>query len=695
MSEAAQMRGARLMVVDDRADNRYILVELLTSTLADCVVVQADSATEALALAQDDDLDGAIVDVQMPGTSGIDLCRQLKADPATHALPVLLITSHRASPELRAAGLEAGADDFINRPLDNRELLARVRVMLRLRRAERGLREANERLAEQLERKLQLSEALAELWRRTATTNAEETAYEVLRTARRLTGSPLGYVAEFRGDQTFKHTLSGLPDVEETQTTEIAEGLHREPYAAASPLLIDGPVATSSHAPEGHPQVDRLLAVPVCYGEERLGQIAVANATRPYGDGDVTAVEELARLYALLLHRDRQQEEQERLEDQLRQAQRLESVGRLAGGVAHDYNNLLTVILSYAGFLSEGLSPADPMHADAEMIVETARRAESLTRQLLAFSRRQVLQPRVVDLNTVVLDLRKMLWRLIGEDIHLQTDLGADLSPIHADPGQLEQVIVNLVVNARDAMPAGGDLRIETENVVLTAEHVATLHLTPGPHVALHVIDSGVGMSPETRARAFEPFFTTKDIGKGTGLGLSTVYGIVRQSDGDITLRSEPERGTTFTIYLPRTAQLADDPTNTAPESMPPRGSEKVLVVEDETPVRNLVRRMLEQQGYDVLEAQNGTKALALAAQHTDIDLLLTDVVMPGPTGQHTAETLRELQPQLKVIFMSGYSNEAVAQRGVLTPGCQFVQKPFTRLGLLNLVRQVLDEDNA
>jgi len=385
------------------------------------------------------------------------------------------------------------------------------------------------------------------------------------------------------------------------------------------------------------------------------------------------------------------------LEEQVMMSQKMEAIGRLAGGVAHDFNNILTAIGGYSDLLLADLPPDDRRRHDVEEIHQATQRAAALTQQLLAFSRRQVLQPKVINLNALVPDIEKMLRRLIGEDILFATVLHPRLGNVRADPGQLEQVIVNLAVNARDAMSDGGRLTIETRNVELdeayTAEHPA---VKPGRYVLLAVTDTGVGMDEETKARIFEPFFTTKVRGKGTGLGLATVYGIVQQTGGHIWPYSEPGRGTTMRVYLPRVDAPADPiehPRDAAPETL--RGSETILVVEDEAPVRAVTRQLLERNGYTVLEAPDGAAALALvdgAAGGRHIDLLLTDVIMPGMSGRELAAQLNARRPNLRVLFMSGYTDDAVVRHGMLEPGLAYLEKPFRPMALLRKVRSVLRE---
>ncbi len=385
------------------------------------------------------------------------------------------------------------------------------------------------------------------------------------------------------------------------------------------------------------------------------------------------------------------------LEAQFHQAQKMEAVGRLAGGVAHDFNNLLTIITSYADLLLEDLAVGDSRRDDVEEIRKAAAGAASLTGQLLAFSRRQVIEPRVLNLNAVVSTADKMLKRLIGEDVELVTVLAPDVGSIRGDAGQLEQVIMNLAVNARDAMPQGGKLTIETANVEMDEAYVrGHAAARTGSYVLLAVSDTGVGMSEQTQARIFEPFFTTKEQGKGTGLGLATVYGIVKQADGFIWVYSELDHGTTFKIYLPRIDEPAEGAPARGAVGAPPRGAETVLVVEDGAAVRAVTRQILVRQGYAVLEAPDPETALRLAAgHHGPIHLLVTDVVMPQMNGRALADRLTAQHVGLKVLYVSGYTDDAIVRHGVLEPGIMFLQKPFTPDALARKVREVLDRKGA
>ena len=385
---------------------------------------------------------------------------------------------------------------------------------------------------------------------------------------------------------------------------------------------------------------------------------------------------------------------QEQLEEQLLQAQKIEAVGQLAGGVAHDFNNLLTVILGYCELAELRVEETAGVRGDLGEIRRAAARAAALTRQLLAFSRKQVLQPEVVSPNDEVRELELMLRRLLGETVELHTALAADAGRVLVDRSQLHQVLVNLLVNARDAMPNGGKLLIETKNRELDDAY-AQVHpgARPGAYVMIAVTDTGIGMDESVRSRIFEPFFTTKERGKGTGLGLSMVYGVVKQSGGYIWVYSEPGQGSTFKLFLPR-VDSAPDPREASDEDREVlAGTEAVLVAEDEEVVRSLVVRLLELRGYRVFAADGGAAALAAAAKASDLQLLITDVAMPDMSGRDLADELRRSRPDLKVLFISGYTDESIATRGVLAPGVELLEKPFTAEVLARRVRAILDDD--
>jgi two-component system cell cycle sensor histidine kinase/response regulator CckA len=451
-----------------------------------------------------------------------------------------------------------------------------------------------------------------------------------------------------------------------------------------------------------------LMGAPLVAESKTIGVIAMArtSASAPYSDDDLRLLEDVAAQASLavansrlvgslrreLADRERAEAALRGTEEQLRQAQKMEAVGRLAGGVAHDFNNLLSVVLTYSSLLADELAEGDPRRDDVLEIVTAGKRAADLTKQLLAFSRRQVIEPRVLSLSEIVAGMDKMLRRLVGEDVELRTSGARAEGRIKADPGHLEQVVMNLVVNARDAMPHGGQLTIETRDVELDDAYAAVHHgVTPGPHVMLAISDTGTGMSRDTQERIFEPFFTTKEHGKGTGLGLATVFGIVRQSGGSIFVYSELGRGSTFKLYFPR----SDEPmaARAAPVRIETlRGTETILLVEDEEQLRTVATTVLVRNGYRVLPAARPEEALALAAAHDGpIALLLTDVVMPGMSGRDLARRVTASLPSLRVLYMSGYTDDAIVHHGVLDPGVSLLQKPITPDALLRRVREIID----
>jgi signal transduction histidine kinase/CheY-like chemotaxis protein len=415
---------------------------------------------------------------------------------------------------------------------------------------------------------------------------------------------------------------------------------------------------------------------------ERVRAVRDKDGTLLYYEGTIEDITE----------RNRTEEALRESEERLRQSQKMEGIGQLAGGMAHDFNNILTAITGYSDLTLRKLPEDNPLRHNVEQIKKAGERAASLTRQLLAFSRKQILQPKVLNLNAVVPDMDKMLRRLISEDIDLLMVLDPALGSVKADPSQIEQVILNLFVNARDAMPKGGKLTIETSNVYLSEEYSRQyVSVRSGHHVMLAVSDNGCGIEEATKKRIFEPFFTTKGTGKGTGLGLSTVYGIVKQSEGSIWVYSEVGKGTTFKVYLPRCDEVVEEHKQTAPYIQLSREGEMVLLVEDEEMVRGMARQVLEMNGYHVLEASHGKEALRICEQHKGrIDLMVTDVVMPQMGGQELAECLASSRPETRVLFVSGYTDDAIVHHGVLNEGVNFLQKPFTPDALAHKVREVL-----
>ena len=573
----------------------------------------------------------------------------------------------------------------------------------------------------------------------------EEVLEDVLRTGRPFTathrpinvrrsvGGPieerfvsLSYQALVEADGTRSGILCHGIDATEHVRAEQAIRASEERYRALVELSPDGIVihdgqrihfanpaarallgASASEQLVGQPVIAFVHEQSLSLAEERLSRLSEGGPTPPVAqvwkgvDGRPRNVEVASMPFALggqamiqTIFRDITERQQ--LEDQLRQAQKMEAVGRLAGGVAHDFNNLLTVIQANTEFLLADLDMVDPRRNEAVEIRSSCDRAASLTRQLLAFSRKQILEPRPLDLRVVITGMKSMLTRIIGEDVTLEIAVREDVGSVMGDAGQVEQVVMNLVINARDAMPKGGRILIEVADVELTEQYAIAdrAQVLPGSYVRIAVSDTGTGMTPEVRARIFEPFFTTKPVGQGTGLGLATAYGIIKQSAGHIWVYSEPGAGTTFKLYLPRIGEARMAAAAAKVIEPPRRGSETVLLVEDEASLRSVARRMLAGQGYLVLEAANGREALDIAMKHPGhIHLVLTDVVMPEMSGGALAERLRGVRPEAKVLFMSGYTDGDIVRRGVLQPGITFVQKPFAAARLLEVVRETLDKD--
>ncbi|HYT03775.1 MAG TPA: response regulator [Gemmatimonadales bacterium] len=635
----------RVLIAEDSEDDTQLLVRELKRGGYDPVYERVASAAGMTAALDRQQWDLVIGDYSMPrfsGTAALALVRARGLD-----IPFICV-SGTITEEIAVSAMKAGANDYVTKGQLKRLVPA----------IERELREARGR-----EARRQVEAALRE----------SETSHATL-----IAHAPVGIYrstaeGRFLSVNAALVRMLGYDSADEVLKLDMARDVYADP--AERQRLLDRDTYSDREYDDVEAEWKRRDGR---YLTVQLSVRAVRDAA-----GRVQYYETIVRDVS----------EQRRLQQQLVQAQKMEAVGRLAGGVAHDFNNLLTVIISYSDLVLADLPRDDPKWDDIDQIRKAGEAAAALTSQLLAFSRQQVLQPRVLDMNAVVATTQKLLERLIGEDVKLVTVLAPDLGKVKVDPGQLEQVIMNLAVNARDAMPNGGRLTIETANVEMDEAYVRGHPLArSGRYVMLAVSDTGIGMDEATKARIFEPFFTTKEPGKGTGLGLATVYGIVQQSGGFLWVYSEPGHGTSFKTYFPQLDEAAASGA-ARPVALPvPRGRETVLLVEDAAAVRAVTRAVLERQGYTVLEAPNGEAALRLGAKHRGpIHLLLTDVVMPELSGRQLAEQLAALRPAMRVLYTSGYTDDAVFRHGVLEAGIAYLQKPFTPDALARKVREVLD----
>ncbi|OWK42990.1 response regulator [Fimbriiglobus ruber] len=625
---AATGRGTILVVEDDPG---VILLERRRLERAGYTALTAESPAEALDLLRTSPVDLILLDYRLPGEiDGLEFYAQVRA--AGYDIPVILVTGY-GNEAVVVRALRAGVRDFVTKSVEYLDYLPEaVEHVLRQVRTERQLAESEARLASII------------------------------------------------GSATDAIIVAG-PDRLVTLFNTAAEEMFGCPagHALGQPLSTFLPPEVLAGADDRSPRPAK--------APRHEARLARADEGQFPAEVAVSRAEVGGRTFYTAVVRD--VTTQRRLEEQFRQAQKMEAVGRLAGGVAHDFNNLLSIINGYSELLVSAL--AGPAREQAAMILDAGERAARLTAQLLAFSRKAVIEPKVLNINEVIAPITRLLGRLIGEDVILTTVLAPDVGRVKVDPGQMEQVVMNLAVNARDAMPTGGRLTVETRTVDVEAD-TASLYpdLAPGPYTQLAVSDTGIGMTDEVKARIFEPFFTTKEVGKGTGLGLATVYGIVKTHGGHVAVYSEVGVGTTFKILFPAVPG-ADEVRAPRDTWVAPRGTETVLLVEDEPGVRGLVRVALELQGYTILEADSGEDALRVAAAHTGpVHLLITDVVMPGMGGRKVADALRHQYPGLKVLYTSGYTDDAIVRHGVIEAADAFLQKPFTLFGLARKVRAVL-----
>ena len=647
LAPSRQVPATRLLVVEDQADFAALIAVMLSVADPKWDIDRRERLDEALARLAGGGIEAVLLDLRLPDASGFDA-----VDAVVGSFPdvaVVVMTSYDRTMAVEA--LQRGAQDYLIKGEVNAPLLSRsLSYAVSRKRAELAQRRSDARFRAAVEGSLDAVGILSAV-RGDGGDVADFVVTDVNRNAERLLGR--------RRDEVVSRRLSDL-----------------WPLPSLRPFIERAAAVMRAHAP-----LEEELSIAFPEGSGRW----IHHQIVPLDDGVAIAVRDTTA-------RHEAEADLHRREEQVRQSQKMEAIGRLAGGVAHDFNNLLTVIRGHGELVLRKLTGDHPMRRNLLEIGLAAERAGALTHQLLAFSRKQVLQPRILDLGEVVERMSTLLQRLIGEDVELVTRRRGDLGSVRADPAQMEQVIINLAVNARDAMPRGGQLTLELANVELD-ETFAHSHagMTPGPYVVFSVTDTGHGMDEDTKARIFEPFFTTKEAGKGTGLGLPTVYGVVKQSGGFIWVYSEPGHGTTFKIHLPRVDQ--------APERLSPRpgqaaagqGTETVLLVEDEDALRALLREVLESLGYRVLDAGLGAEALRIAREHRGpIHVLLTDLVMPHMTGRELAARLSCLRPELKVLFMSGYGVGA-APRQEIPSDAAYIEKPFTADAMGGAIRALLD----
>jgi two-component system cell cycle sensor histidine kinase/response regulator CckA len=648
---------ARILIVDDSRLSRQLLEAMLAPEAF--ILLTAASGEEALAMVAQQPPDLILLDILMPGMDGCEVAAKIKGDLATKNIPIIVVTELNGH-DARMRGLSAGAEEYLTKPVDRAELCVRVRNLLGLK----AYGDYHDKYSQMLE---------GEVGSRTADLVESERLYRSTFDA-----APVGIV-HVGLDGQWLRVNQRLCDLlgysrEELQSIGVQELIQSEEAVGEAESLRQMAAGT----------LDRHVVDEKRY-RRRDGSFVWARVNiSVHRDAEgqshfISVIEDIT--------------ERRILEAQIRQANKMDAVGQLASGVAHDFNNLLTVILGFAELVTGDVAISTQHGKDLGEIIKAAQRATGLTKQLLAFSRQQVLHAAPLDVNGLITEMTGMLRRLIGEHIEVTLALAPDLSLALADRGQLEQVVMNLMVNARDAMPGGGRVTIETTDVELENSSFHEETIMQGRYVMLAITDTGSGMTKETRQRLFEPFFTTKETGKGTGLGLSTTYGIVKQSKGYIWVYSEPGQGTTFKVYLPRSNRDAPSQVAGAVVTAPVKGaSETVLLVEDEVGVRQLSKRILDNAGYRVLQAANGDDAERLFASHADsIDLVVTDVIMPGCGGPELLRRLQVRAPALRVLYMSGYTDQSVAHKAGIDRGLPFVHKPFTAAEFVRQVREALD----
>jgi signal transduction histidine kinase/response regulator RpfG family c-di-GMP phosphodiesterase len=687
-----ESRTIKILAIDDNKDNLISLKALIFDAFPEAVTLTAMNGKIGLDLAAAEDPDVILLDVIMPGMDGFEVCDELKADEKLSDIPVVFITALKGDKESRIRGLECGAEAFLAKPIDESELTAQIRAMVKIKTANMAKRDENIRLAMLVEE--QTIKLKNEIESRKKTEEDLANTKIMLETAFEQSPVPMVLVsmpdAVLRIVNTAGRLILGVMDEPSPvglRLTDFKPSYQDYDDEGNLTPLDKSPLAL---ALQGHKTLNQERRIVT---KEEITHWALVSGNPIYDtNGNLIAA---FLIFPDVTNRKIAEEERTKLEAQLQQAQKMESVGRLAGGVAHDFNNMLSVIIGHASLAIMESDSHNPILANLEEIRKAAERSGDLTKQLLAFARKQTVAPQVLDLNETVSGMLKMLQRLIGENLHLVWEPSPNLWQVKMDPSQIDQILANLCVNAHDSITDVGKITIETDNSVIDEEYRANhAGFVIGEYVRLAVSDDGCGMDKVTLAQIFEPFFTTKGVGKGTGLGLATVYGIVKQNNGFINVYSEPGLGTTFTIYLPRYVGKAEKTCVEGTAKLPLRGQETILLVEDEPAILNITKIILTKQGYNVLDANSPNEALRLASEQTsEIHLLITDVVMPVMNGRDLAKKLQSLYPELKTLFMSGYTANVIAHHGVLDDGVYFIQKPFSLPNLAAKVRGVLDSE--
>jgi signal transduction histidine kinase/DNA-binding response OmpR family regulator len=688
-SAGKNQRNPTILCVDDEPANCELLENILVAS--GYGVISAANGKDALLKIKTREIDLVLLDVIMPGMNGFEVCREIKESKKFTNIPVIMITALNAK-EDRIKGIEAGAEEFLSKPFDKTEVLARIKMLLKVKKLEAALAQSEKhyRVTQSVITMI-LSESLEDI----SLELILQKALNMILSIPGLSFEPIGsiYLVEDGPGILVMKAQSNLSGPVKKLCRRIPFGLCLCGLAAQTRQIQSADHIDERHetcyegmAPHGH------YAVPILFGGRTLG---VINIYLKEGLGRNQKEEDflhsIANTLAGIIVRRHVEDERERLLTQLLQAQKMEAVGQLAGGISHDFNNILTAMIGYGHLLKMKMKEDDPLRTYADNILSLSDKAANLTQSLLAFSRKRIMNPCPANLNEIIKRIDYLLSRIIGEDIKLQTMLSEDDLIVMADSGQIEQVLMNLATNARDAMPEGGLLTIGTETLDIDHEFIKEHgYGNEGQYALISLTDTGAGMDRETREKIFEPFFTTKEVGKGTGLGLSMVYGIIKQHEGYINVYSEPGRGTTFRIYLPLIEAKAEE---IKPEAIQPieTGTETVLLAEDEDAIREFIKKLLEEYGYKVITAGSGQEAIDEFKAHKDkIQLALLDVIMPNRNGKEAYEEIKKIRPDIKVLFMSGYPADIIHKHDIIEKGFAYIEKPASPTKLLRKIREVL-----